>query len=102
MQGKRRGGDPAVRWLLRFVDGGISTLSSEERAEWEVAVSLQYDDFDLQITPLPGGKYRVHLNAPSGQSSGDFLLPFTDVDFGNFLGRIGQVRRGTRRSDGQG
>jgi TonB family protein len=63
-------------------------------------VSLQYDDFDLQITPLPGGKYRVHLNAPSGQSSGDFLLPFTDVDFGNFLGRIGQVRRGTRRSDG--
>ena len=63
-------------------------------------MSLQYDDFDLQITPLPGGKYRVHLNAPSGQSSGDFLLPFTDVDFGNFLGRIGQVRRGTRRSDG--
>jgi TonB family protein len=63
-------------------------------------VSLHYDDFDLQITPLPGGKYRVHLNAPSGQSSGDFLLPFTDVDFGNFLGRIGQVRRGTRRSDG--
>ena len=40
------------------------------------------------------------MNAPSGQTSGDFLLPFTDIDFGNFLGRIGQVRRGTRRSDG--
>jgi TonB family protein len=63
-------------------------------------VSLNYDDFDLQITPLSGGRYRVHLNAPSGQTSGDFLLPFTDVDFGNFLGRIGQVRRGTRRADG--
>ena len=63
-------------------------------------MALQYDDFDLQITPLPGGKYRVHVNAPSGQTSGDFLLPFTDIDFGNFLGRIGQVRRGTRRSDG--
>jgi TonB family protein len=63
-------------------------------------VALQYDDFDLQIRPLPGGKYRVHVNAPSGQTSGDFLLPFTDIDFGNFLGRIGQVRRGTRRSDG--
>jgi TonB family protein len=63
-------------------------------------VSLQYDDFDLQITPLPGGRYRVHLNGPSGQASGDFVLPFTDMDFGNFLGRIGQVRRSTRRSDG--
>jgi TonB family protein len=63
-------------------------------------VALQYDDFDLQITPLAGGKYRVHVNAPSGQTSGDFLLPFTDIDFGNFLGRIGQVRRSTRRSDG--
>ena len=63
-------------------------------------MALQYDDFDLQITPLPGGKYRVHVNAPSGQTSGDFLLPFTDIDFGNFLGRIGQVRRGTRRNDG--
>ena len=37
MRGKRRDldCDPAVRWLLRFVEGDVSTLSSEERAEWE-------------------------------------------------------------------
>ena len=36
MRGKRKDldCDSAVRWLLRFVDGDISTLSSEERAEW--------------------------------------------------------------------
>ena len=37
MRGKRKDldCDPAVRWLLRFVDGDVSTLSSEDRAEWE-------------------------------------------------------------------
>lgn len=37
MQGKRREVecDSAVRWLFRFEDGDVSTLSSEERAEWE-------------------------------------------------------------------
>jgi TonB family protein len=62
-------------------------------------VSLKYDDFDLQITPAGENKYRVHVNGPTGQASVDFVLPFTDVDVGNFLGRIGQVRRSVRRSD---
>lgn len=61
-------------------------------------MSLKYDDFDLEITPA-GDKYRVHLNGPTGQAAADFVLPFTDVDVSNFLGRIGQVRRSTRRAD---
>jgi TonB family protein len=61
-------------------------------------VSLKYDDFDLEITPS-GEKYRVHLNGPTGQAAADFILPFTDVDVSNFLGRIGQVRRSMRRAD---
>jgi TonB family protein len=61
-------------------------------------VSLKYDDFDLQITPV-GDHYRVHLNGPTGQAAADFILPFTDVDVSNFLGRIGQVRRTTRRAE---
>jgi TonB family protein len=61
-------------------------------------VSLKYDDLDLQITPV-GDHYRVHLNGPTGQAAADFILPFTDVDVSNFLGRIGQVRRTTRRAE---
>jgi TonB family protein len=61
-------------------------------------VSLKYDDFDLEITPS-GDNYRVHLNGPTGQAAADFILPFTDVDVSNFLGRIGQVRRSMRRAD---
>jgi TonB family protein len=61
-------------------------------------VALKYDDFDLQIEPV-GDKYRVRLNGPAGQAAADFVLPFTDVEVSNFLGRIGQVRRSTRRAD---
>jgi TonB family protein len=61
-------------------------------------VSLEYDDFDLEITPA-GDKYRVHLNGPTGQAAADFVLPFTDVDVSNFLSRIGQVRRSMRRAE---
>ena len=59
---------------------------------------LKYDDFDLLIAPA-GEKYRVHLNAPTGQAAADFVLPFTEVELNNFLSRIGQVRRSTRRAE---
>jgi hypothetical protein len=39
------------------------------------------------------------LNAPTGQATGEFVLPFSDVELGNFLSRIGQVRRSMRRVD---
>ncbi|MGA2481885.1 MAG: TonB family protein [Candidatus Acidiferrales bacterium] len=62
-------------------------------------MSLRYDDFDLQIEPA-GRKYRVRLlNAPTGQATAEFALPFTDVEVSNFLNRIGQVRRTMRRVD---
>jgi TonB family protein len=62
-------------------------------------VALKYDDFDLQIEPA-GEKYRVRLlNAPSGQATTEFALPFTEIEVSNFLGRIGQVRRSMRRVD---
>ena len=60
---------------------------------------MKYDDFDLQIEPA-GEKYRVRLlNAPTGQATSEFVLPFTDIELGNFLSRIGQVRRTMRRVD---
>jgi hypothetical protein len=61
-------------------------------------VALKYDDFDLLIEPS-GEKYRVHLNSPTGQAAADFVLPFTEVELNNFLSRIGQVRRKTRRAE---
>ena len=62
-------------------------------------MALQYDDFDLQIEPA-GDKYRVRLlNAPTGQATTEFALPFTEIEVSNFLGRIGQVRRSMRRVD---
>ncbi|HEV1993799.1 MAG TPA: CHAT domain-containing protein, partial [Candidatus Acidoferrum sp.] len=60
---------------------------------------MKYDDFDLQIEPA-GEKFRVRLlNAPTGQATTEFVLPFTEIEVGNFLSRIGQVRRTMRRLD---
>jgi len=60
---------------------------------------MKYDDFDLQIEPA-GNKFRVRLlNAPTGQATTEFALPFTEIEVANFLSRIGQVRRAMRRVD---
>jgi TonB family protein len=60
---------------------------------------MKYEDFDLQIEPA-GEKYRVRLlNAPTGQATTEFALPFTDIEVSNFLSRIGQVRLSMRRVD---
>jgi len=62
-------------------------------------VTMTYDDFDLQIEPA-GEKFRVRLlNAPTGQATTEFVLPFTEIEVANFLSRIGQVRRTMRRVD---
>jgi TonB family protein len=60
---------------------------------------MRYDDFDLQIEPA-GNRFRVRLlNAPTGQATTEFALPFTEIEVANFLSRIGQVRRTMRRVD---
>src|SRR6266566_4125665 len=60
---------------------------------------MTYDDFDLQIEPA-GEQFRVRLlNAPTGQATTEFVLPFTEIEVANFLSRIGQVRRTMRRVD---
>ncbi len=62
-------------------------------------MTMTYDDFDLQIEPA-GEKFRVRLlNAPTGQATTEFVLPFTEIELANFLSRIGQVRRTMRRVD---
>ncbi len=61
-------------------------------------MTIKYDDFDLQIEPA-GEKFRVRLNAPTGQATTEFVLPFTEIEVANFLSRIGQARRTMRRVD---
>ena len=58
---------------------------------------MEYRDFDIQIEPA-GDKYRVRvLNSPGGQASGEFVLPFSELELENFLLRMGRSRRRTRR-----
>ena len=64
-----------------------------------VAMLRHYDDFELVIQ-TSGETYIVQLlNSPAGQASGQFIPPFTQVELTNFYGRIGQMRRSTRRID---
>ena len=59
---------------------------------------MEYVDFDLQIEPKAGGRYRARvLDSPGGQASSEFSLPFSDLELENFLLRIGHARRRMRR-----
>lgn len=57
-----------------------------------------YQDFDVAIEQLGGGRYRVRvIDSPSGQARSDFILPFSDLELENFMLRVGRPRSGVRR-----
>ena len=58
---------------------------------------LGYLDFDLLIERAGGGYRARVLDSPAGPAAADFSLPFSDIELENFLLRVGQTRRGTRR-----
>ncbi len=58
-----------------------------------------YDDCELVIQSS-GERYVIQLfNIHAGEASGEFVLPFTQVELSNFYSRIGQAHRATRRAD---
>jgi hypothetical protein len=64
-----------------------------------VSSHLDYLDFDLSFQRREAG-YRVRvLRAPGGEAQGTFEIPFQTLELENFLLKIGQPRRGTRRLD---
>lgn len=55
-------------------------------------------DFDLLIERTSAGGYRARvINSPAGQPSGEFTLPFSEMELENFLLKIGRPRRGVRK-----
>ncbi|HET9496686.1 MAG TPA: tetratricopeptide repeat protein [Chloroflexia bacterium] len=61
---------------------------------------FSYLNFDMQIQRAPEGGYRVHVEAPSGESiRAPFTMPFSDVELENFMLKAGPTRRGVRRAD---
>jgi hypothetical protein len=59
---------------------------------------IHYLDCDLQLERADQG-YRVKMSGPSGEVSGPFSLPFSDIELENFLLKIGHTRRTMRRID---
>lgn len=53
---------------------------------------ITYLDFDLQIEQASAGYRARVLNSPAGQASGEFTLPFGELELENFLLRLGQTR----------
>lgn len=57
-----------------------------------------YADFDVSVERSEGGGFRARvLDSPAGQATGEFTLPFSDMEIENFLLRVGRPTRGTRR-----
>jgi uncharacterized RDD family membrane protein YckC len=62
-------------------------------------VTLNYRDFDLVIERLDKGYRARVINSPGGLATGDFELPFSDLEVENFLLKAGVTRRSMRRLD---
>lgn len=58
---------------------------------------FQYLDFDLDINRV-GDAYHVEVtHSPAGAASGDFALPFSELELENFLLKLGGARQSVRR-----
>jgi hypothetical protein len=66
-----------------------------------VARDLIYQDFDVLLERAEQGAYRVRVvNAPAGTTAPiPFTLPFSQLEFENFVLKIGRPRRVVRRVD---
>lgn len=61
---------------------------------------FSYLNFDVQIQRVGDTKYRVLVEAPSGETiRAPFELPFSELELENFLLKAGPTRRGVRRAD---
>jgi hypothetical protein len=60
---------------------------------------VEYDTLDIRFQPNPQGTYAVTASSPRGEASGEFRIPFADLDLENFVLRVGRPRRGIRRLD---
>lgn len=57
-----------------------------------------YDELSIRITPSSiAGTYAVVAWGAAGDESGEFVVPFEDLEVDNFVLRVGRTRRNTRR-----
>lgn len=59
---------------------------------------VRYQNFDLTVQ-RDGEDYRVRIESASGQASGRFAVPFSDIELENFILTTTPGRRGVRRVD---
>jgi hypothetical protein len=58
---------------------------------------VQYDELNVRVEPRGDGTYEVYASGDTGEATGVFQLPFSDLEVENFILRIGRTRKGTRR-----
>lgn len=56
----------------------------------------EYLNFDVSLE-LVGDRYRLRVDSPVGATTGDFILPFSDIELENFVLRMNRVKRTVRR-----
>lgn len=56
----------------------------------------EYLNFDVSLESADD-RYRLRVDSPVGATTGDFVLPFSDVELENFVLRMNRVKRTVRR-----
>ncbi len=60
---------------------------------------MRYLNFDVSIERHPDGYQATVLDAPAGEATARFAVPFSDLEVENFLLRMGRPQSGMRRID---
>src|SRR5215217_3581087 len=57
---------------------------------------LEYRELKIRITADPAGGFKTYAEGPSGTASGTFQAPFSDLELGKLIGKIGRPRQDAR------
>jgi hypothetical protein len=80
--------EPTRRAVRASASNALSNSPAASRS-----ATHEYDEFRVRIDPAHDGSYRVLATARFAEVAGSLVLPFSDVEFADFISQVGRPHR---------